>query len=544
MSVPTATILSQGQTMDPQYVLLSMEIIRQVNRIPDARLVLLDGEAAQRRFAISDTAFFEPGKEIEIKLRYEGQDDTTVFKGLVVRHGVEAGARGSVLTIELKDTAIRLTQPRKSAVFRDQSDDEIIAAIVEDAGLETGDMVSTQPAHAEIVQYYATDWDFIVSRADVQGLIVVAEDGVISLHRMSVSGSPAHSFEYGVSVIYDFEVEIDATHQYKNVDSVAWDIQNQARTEASQAQAEESAQGNLDGGALAEALGFGDYTLVHPVPVEPDELQAWADARMTRSRMSMIRGRLAVPGFAGVKLLDVMALEGIGERFNGDTLITGICHRLDSRGWQTDLQFGLSPAWFCRQDDIQDSPAAGLLPAISGLQVGVVDEFEDDPKSEFRVKVIIPAIGQSEGAVWARLATPDAGAGRGYFFRPEPGDEVVIGFFNNDPRQPVILGAMHSSANAPAEDLELSADNIHKAIITKKGTRIAFVDDDKSSVLIETADSNTIVLDDDGQAIRISDQHGNTITLNEDGIEIKSAKDLIIEATGNVEIKGKSVDVK
>jgi len=44
--------------------------------------------------------------------------------------------------------------------------------------------------------------------------------------------------------------------------------------------------------------------------------------------------------------------------------------------------------------------------------------------------------------------------------------------------------------------------------------------------------------------VKIEDQHGNSITLNKDGIAIKSAKDLTLEASGNVEIKGIKVDVK
>ena len=62
MSIVTATILSDGKSMDPKYELLSIDISKEVNRIPDAQLLLLDGDAAQGKFEISDTAFFEPGK--------------------------------------------------------------------------------------------------------------------------------------------------------------------------------------------------------------------------------------------------------------------------------------------------------------------------------------------------------------------------------------------------------------------------------------------------------------------------------------------------
>jgi Rhs element Vgr protein len=545
MSVVTATILSEGQQMDLAYEILSLDIIKEINRIPEAQLILIDGDAAQRNFSISNTTFFEPGKEIEIKLRYEGTPDETVFKGSVVRHGVEANESGSVLTVEMKDAAVKLTHTRKSIVFHEQTDNEIIGQIIQDAGLEKGSIEATEPKHPEILQYYATDWDFILSRADIQGLIVITDDGEISLQKIAVNGQPKLTFDWGISEIYNFEIEVDASHQYSGLEGIAWDLKKQERTQASQAEAFELSQGNLDGGQIAETIGFETYKLSHPVPLDTKELQAWADARMARSRMSMIRGRVAVPGFADIKPLDVIEVKGIGERFNGKTFVTGIRHQVNESGWQTDIQFGLSPDWFCRQDNIEDAPAAGLLPGVSGLQLGIVDAFEKDPKKEYRVKVILPAIDEENGAVWARLLSPDAGKDRGYFFRPEPGDEVVVGFFNNDPRQPVILGAMYGSKNTPPEEVsELTEENIKKAIVTKKGTKIGFVDNEKASVFIETPESNKIVFDDDTEMIQVTDQHGNSITMDKNGIEINSEKDVKINASGNVEIKGEKVDVK
>ena len=547
MSVVTPTILSSGQSMDPSYELLSIDIIKEVNRIPYAQIVLLDGDAAQQTFAISNDAFFEPGQAIEIKLRYEGapEDEATVFKGLVVGHGVEADAQGSLLTVELKDEAVKLALSRKSVVYRDQKDNEIIEQIISDGGLQAGTIAATQAQHAELVQYYCTDWDFILSRAEAQGLLTVVDDGEISLAEINRDGESKGSFEYGLSEIFDFEIKADAGHQYPGVQSIGWDIKNQALTSAAEAEDVTLSPGNLDAAGMASAVGAGAYTLASPVPLLPEELQAWSDATMGRSRLAMIRGRLSIPGRADLKPMDVIELAGIGERFNGTVLVTGVRHRVDQHGWQTDVQFGLSAERFAQRPDIVDVPAAGLLPAVNGLQVGVVDEFEEDPEQEFRVKVILPGINETEGAVWARLASPDAGAERGYFFRPEPGDEVVVGFFNDDPRQAVILGAMYSSANAPPEAVsELSEENINKAIVTKKGTTIRFVDDENASLVIETPSANTVVLDDDEQTIRIADQHGNTVTMSADGIEIVSAADLIIEASGNVEIKGEKVDGK
>ena len=545
MSVVTATILSEGIRID-ELQLLSIDIRREVNRISSASLELVDGDAAKREFALSNSTDFEPGKAIEIKLRYESEtQDATLFKGPVVRHAVEANPQGSLLRLDMKDAAVKLTQTRKSLVFRDQTDSDVIRKLIQAAGLKAGKIERTKLKHPELVQYYCSDWDFILSRADVQGLLVVANDGELSVCKVDLSGPSAYSFELGLSEIYDFEIEADAAHQYPTVKSSGWSIKDQKAIESSNAKAFSLSQGNLDGKKLAQAVGFGAYALSHPVPVAPEELQAWADARLVRSRMSMLRGRLSVAGFSGLELLDLIEIAGVGERFDGKALVTGLCHRVDAGGWRTDVQFGLSHRSFCQEEGIREAPAAGLLPGVSGLQIGIVGDFEDDPEKQLRVKVKLPGVDSTAGPVWARLASPDAGKGRGVFFRPEVGDEVVIGFLNEDPRQPVILGALYSSKNGPPNVFsELTKDNLKKGIVTKGGTKIGFVDDRKASVFLETAASNKVLLDDDKEAIEISDKHGNKITLNKDGITLKSAKDLNLDASGNVVIKGAKVDVK
>jgi hypothetical protein len=135
----TVTILSNGEAMDPSYQLLSVNVQREVNRIPTAELTLLDGNLAQRKFEISDKPFFEPGKDIEIKLRIEGNsEESSVFKGPVVRHSLEAHRDSSRLVVGMKDAAVKLTGARHSAVYNGQDDSEIIKKILKDADVNAG----------------------------------------------------------------------------------------------------------------------------------------------------------------------------------------------------------------------------------------------------------------------------------------------------------------------------------------------------------------------------------------------------------------------
>jgi Rhs element Vgr protein len=540
MSVVSIVITSQGKEMDPAYGVLSLEVDKEVNRVPTAQLRIVDGDPAAGKFEVSDAPFFEPGNELEIKLGYVNEDSTTVFKGLVVRHGIEARTDSTSIIIDLKDKASKLTFGRKSAVFRDQSDDEVIKKLLGDAGMSTGEIAQTQPKHKELVQYHASDWDFILSRADVQGLVVAVDDGEVSVKQMKPNGPATQTIEFGMDEVFSVSLDVNGNDQHEGFESVGWDLQNLELTEPSQAKAVSSSQGNVDGQNLAKKVGAGTHKLAHIVPVTKDELQAWADARMTKARLSMIRGQITVTGLADLKPLDVVKLKSFGQRFDGEALVTRVRHHVEGGLWKTELQIGLDPDWYCNRTNLAPAPSAGLLPPVSGLQIGIVDEYEDDPDDEYRVKVKLPSIDADDAVVWARLATPEAGKDRGYFFRPEPGDEVVVGFFNSDPRAPVILGAMFGSKNEPHELVKkLSDKNIKKAIITKKGTTIAFIDEDKASIFIETKDENRILLDDDKKLIELEDQHGNTITMDENGITIKCEKDLKIEVKGKLCVEAK-----
>lgn len=542
----TPTLVSAGTTMPVTYQLLSIDVCREIDRIPQAEIRVIDGSASLRTFAVSDSDFFLPGSTLELSLRYEGESDTPVFSGIVVRHGIEASRQGSVLTVVIKDPAITLTGLRKSAVFAELDDASIIKKLLDGTQVTAGTFETTAPKHDNMVQFHCTAWDFILARADALGLAVVVEDGTLSLKKKAIAGSATTTIEYGINQLYEFELEVDAATQYAAIDSVSWDPAAQALTAPVSATSVTLAPGDLDGATLAEGVGNSAWTLNHAVPVVAEEMQAWANAQMARSRLAMLRGRISVPGLATLKLLDVIAIDGMGSRFNGQALITGLRHRYDRSGWRTDIQLGSPAEGFVQRARPQAPPASGLLPAVSGLQIGVVADFVEDSTGELRVKVLLPSVDmQTTSAVWARLATPDAGTARGFYFRPEPKDEVVVGFLNSDPRCPVILGSLFSSKNtAPTAMGTPNADNQLRGLISKKGTTIGFVDADKPSVYIETAAGNKLLLDEDTGGISLTDQNGNSITLDKNGIAIKSAGVVTVEASKEVTITGSKVDIK
>lgn len=542
----TATISKEGSPLDPQVQVVAIDVEKEVDRIPRAQILVMDGSPLGE-FPVSDSDFFAPGAKIKIQLRREGEPDVTVFEGIAVRQRIELAERRSLLCIELRDRAIALTHPRRSIVHRDKADHDIIQSMLGDAGLSKGkEFPGKSPQHVELVQHQATNWDFLLSRADACGLAVVVDDAVVSLLPFGKSSGTQHKVQYGIDEMYAFEAELDATRQVPSLEARGWDIQKLEPTQAHAASELKLGQGNAQPEALAKSLGIGPMFLAHAAPFHgEDEIQAWADARLARSRLALLRGRLALPGRPEIKPLDEVELAGFGERFNGTALVTAVRQSVTSAGWRTDLQLGLSPEWFCERPQVESPRAAGLLPPVSGLQLGIVQAFADDDTDQYRVKVLLPGLSEDskESGVWTRIATPDAGPKRGFFFPPEPGDEVVVGFLGDDPRQPILLGGLFGQKNqAPFTPDE---KNEMRAIASRSDTRIEFFDGDKASLTLKTAKGNVVVLDDDSESIELKDKHGNVIRMDSKGVTITSAADLTIDASrGNVAIKGKKVDIQ
>ena len=523
-------VTSEGADVSETAELISVTVRRAVNKVPSATLVFADGDMPEQSFPLSDAAHFKPGAKVTLKAGY-GDSEALIFSGIVVRHGLTiAGSNDARLVVECRDEAVKLTVGRKNSHHLDKTDADVITALVAAHGL--GATVSGAALlNAELVQHYCTDWDFLLARAEANGCLVVVTDGKVAVGAPQTTGAAALAVKYGESLI-DFQADLDARHQYASVQATAWDMKTQAIVQsAAENPATLSAQGNINSQTLSQVLGLSTLALQSGAPWPKAALDGWAKAQQLKSGLARLRGRMRFQGSALATVGGLIDLQGVGQRFNGTVFVTGLTHQIESGEWTTEADFGTPVEWFTERADIAAPAAAGLVPGIEGLHVGVVVKLDADPAGEHRVQVKVPSAGVD--TVWARLMQFYASSAFGAFFVPEVGDEVVLGWFNDDPGFPVILGSLYSSKRAPPH--ALTAENNVKAIVTRCKARFEINDEDKV-ITLTTPGNNKLVFSDKDKSIVMTDQNNNKVELHTGGIVLDSPKDIKISAKGTISI--------
>lgn len=172
----------------------------------------------------------------------------------------------------------------------------------------------------------------------------------------------------------------------------------------------------------------------------------------------------------------------------------------------------------------------------------------DDPLGLGRVEVRLWGLhgfpGQTLKA-WARVATPFAGAGSGAFFLPDVGDEVLVGFVDGDPHDPVVIGSFWNGRQRPPEQLGGGRRKVDRwTLKTRAGTRIAIVEEATSSpkISLTTPGGVTVELDDAGGGQLTCRAQGSTIRIDASGVSVRTGASVSINA-GTVDVTASIVTV-
>ena len=523
--VLSCSVYCNGSKLPDTFSLVSAKVRLELNRIGKATLKFNAGNMDKQTFDESDDTLFKPGNSI--RLDAGGIDkQETLFEGSIIGLRILTGKDlRSYMVVECRDNAYPATQGRKNRIFEKKKDSDIIKEVLKDYGSVEVDATPYQ--HPTLVQYYCSDWDFALSRADANGLFVCTDGGKIKVKKPDVGGSPGHTVTFGTDIV-SFDLELSSDDQFTQYEAVSWNPKTQQAVKVSASSPSLNKQGDLQ----PKSIASGDSLLLQTdAPTDEKALKQWADGMALRAGLARYQGSVSFYGSAKVKPGCLIELKGLGKRFNGNLFVGSVTHTLEDNEWLTEAGAGISPLCITDEPDVVSPSASGFLPGLQGLHAAVVKKLDGDPLNEQRIQVELPWMDGQSKLLWARLSTLYATGGMGSFFLPEPGDEVIIGFMNQDPVHPVILGSLYGEKHKPPYEYE--AKNNTKAIVTREKMRIEF-DEEKKIITVSTPGKNTVELSDDGKHIKLTDPNKNEITMDKNGITLSSVKDITLKAKGGI----------
>lgn len=257
-------------------------------------------------------------------------------------------------------------------------------------------------------------------------------------------------------------------------------------------------------------------------------------AAMQSSNMVRFKGSSGHPGVqigGSVNVQGKNVFNQADEAF-GDYTVISVNHQCDGLGNYTN--------------DFEAIPASVKMPPLTiyttpncETQSALVTDNHDS-NGLGRVRVKFHWMAGSEKTPWVRVTSPHAGNGKGGFFMPEKGEEVIVGFEGDRAEKPYIIGAVY---NGKAKSDFANAENDLKVIQTRSGHIIKF-DDKKGaeSITIQDKDENIFKIDTAGGNITIKDKLNNKIEIDTTGgsisINDKNTNNVTINSNNN------SIDIK
>jgi phage protein D len=507
------------------------------------------------------------GAEVEISVLGEGATgDGSLLVGDVVTVECDYDDLGAVVNVRGYDATHRLHRGRRTRVFRDATDSDMVTAIAGDAGLEVGEIQSTSEVHEHVTQANQTDWEFLMGRARPIGLDLTVRDGHVELARRTTSDkAPAEAgsdadpsgldprlLVYGFN-LQAFHGRVSAAEQVANVEVRGWD-QDRKEPVVARVAAGTVAAGlaETDPSTLAGIFDSRDWIDV-TTPVGSDrEAEGVATALAERIGSAFAEAEGTAIGNTALRAGAAVRVSGVNEDFNGAYVLSHVHHVLDRRGYRT--QFTVSGH--------HDRSLLGLIAtsagangqhggarrseATLGLVRGTVSE-NADPDELGRVKVRLPWLDDKFSSAWAPVAQLGAGPASGTFFLPAVGDEVLVGFEHGKVDRPIVVGGLFNKLDQPPEYGEFLHDGAvtGRGIYSRNGHRITLHDaDDLGGIILRAVDDgkeSVVSIGLNSLDKKLVIESGGAVDIQAEGeITLRGSK-ITLQADGEMVLKGATI---
>ncbi|MEO7766307.1 MAG: hypothetical protein ABIS01_02735, partial [Ferruginibacter sp.] len=356
-------LLVDGKEISNTYQVVSITLQQELNKIPSAHIMIMDGEVNKEEFPASSSDDFKPGKKIEIKLGYKFNYEK-VFEGFIISNAIKINNDCSELNIEAKDETVKMTITKGNGYFEDKSASEIAEKILHEKYQVTNtDIEKVSLKHKQLMQSNVTDWDYMIGRIDVSGLFCVIDNTKVIIRKPDKAADAKLKFTYGTDIM-ELHTEMDSRIQNAEVTTFAWDFKTQSVIKED---SETKGIKDESKASIAELAGVADkpYEIRSSVPLTQEEIKVIAEAKKTRQELSKIKGRIKYQGTKKVMAGDFIMIEGVGLNFTGKVFVSAVKHEYADGDWTTEATLGWSEQFFSEQTNAQNAAsAAGQVSTI------------------------------------------------------------------------------------------------------------------------------------------------------------------------------------
>ena len=445
------------------------------------------------------------------------------------------------------DFSHRLHRGRYNRAFENQTDSDIFTQIVEEVGIETGNVDESGEAHEYVFQENQTNMEFLRERAARIGFELFMSDGKMNFCQPKAEPKGDLALKWG-DQIKQFRVRVTSAEQVNTVKVRAWDYtQKEPIIETATKETQLTETGNELGSGTSSAfpnLKSYEMTVVNKPVASAKEAEIMAQALCDELGGEFVYADAQAEGNPDIRPGQVISLENMGDRYSGKYYVTDTRHFMEGRVYKTDFSVrGL------RSGNLFTtlSTEKRLRPSQT-LLIGIVTKNKD-PEKLSRVKVKFPTLTEEHESNWARVVAIGAGSNRGFDCLPEINDEVLVGFEHGDIHRPFVIGGLWNGKDAPSESVDDSVteapNNVKlRTFKTRVGHILQFIDgegeftkeeEDESSeeegefsagrgkskkpgIRLLTKDGHRIYMNDDGEdgSIQLRTKSRNRIYINND----------------------------
>jgi type VI secretion system secreted protein VgrG len=459
-----------------------------------------------------------------------------VFNGIITEAQMvrTAGAAGGIIINGYSPTIAMEGAPHVRS-FTDKSLADIIQEVTgkySQKEVQPSISIQNDSAMPYTVQYGESDFGFLSRMAQKKGLWYYYNGEQMFFGKPK---SKSFTLEYGRS-LHSFNIEMRA--KALGFEYIGYDASSSQSQKASSSEVNYQPQGYSKSVFESSNKLFPDTsTMLYSHALEEGNSRTHLVSRATTQLQSRASDLVTAKGESdetGLRIGDVVSIhesafastgnpsDGMQEQQFGSYIITDIMHVCDETGTYHNTFDAVPDSVLCPPyGNVHSFPSADTQPAV------VISN--SDPDGLGRVKVAFAW--QKESGLstpWLRMTNPHSGSGKGMYFIPEVGEEVLVGFENGNAEKPFVLGSMYNGKESSGYS---TSGNDQKVIQTRSGTKI-ILNDAVGSVFIEDPSGNKWLMDGKGN---ISVDAPNDIMMRAGGnISLSAGKDISSTAALNI----------